>query len=496
VNTHRPQEPTCNGPRRLLLVGCVGALLFFTAFNANAQAAPPAGHDDTAFDFMNVLAAHDLHDIHDERWNVYGQLTLISQWKPAFAAAYSGANSLQTQAEGSFTGSATLFFGVRLWSGAEVYLVPEVISEQPLSHLHGLGGAIPNFELQKTGSETPQLYRSRTYLRQTIGLGGDRVEKTSDPMQLGTKVDKRRVVVTVGNFTVLDVFDHSSVNFDPRQTFFNMAFMTHASWDFPSDARGYSWGGAAELYWDDWAVRIGRVTPPTSPNQLALDLRFWQYYGDELELEHDHEISGQAGAVRLLGYRNRVDSGRFNDAVAAFEADPRKNNAACNPSDISYKATDANAPDLCWVRRENVKLGIGVNVEQHLTDDIGIFARAMYSDGQSEVDAFNSADRSVSIGAVGKGTAWHRPFDVTGIGYGTSWISQAHARYLAMGGIDGFVGDGHLRQAAEGVAEAFYSYNVLRALWLSADYQLIWNPGFNADRGPVNVFGARAHAEF
>ena len=66
----------------------------------------------------------------------------------------------------------------------------------------------------------------------------------------------------------------------------------------------------------------------------------------------------------------------------------------------------------------------------------------MYSDGQTEVDAYNPADRSVSFGAVAKGTAWHRPFDVTGVGFGMSWISDAHARYLAMGGVDGFIGDG------------------------------------------------------
>jgi hypothetical protein len=85
---------------------------------------------------------------------------------------------------------------------------------------------------------------------------------------------------------------------------------------------------------------------------------------------------------------------------------------------------------------------------------------------------------------------------VTGIGSGLSWISSIHAQYLAMGGVDGFVGDGHLRQAAEGVFEVFYSVNLLKALWLTADYQYLWNPGFNADRGPVNIFGTRAHAEF
>jgi hypothetical protein len=65
-----------------------------------------------------------------------------------------------------------------------------------------------------------------------------------------------------------------------------------------------------------------------------------------------------------------------------------------------------------------------------------------------------------------------------------------------MGGVDGFIGDGTIRPAAESVLEAFYSFNVLSSAWVSLDYQHITNPAFNADRGPVDVFGGRVHAEF
>jgi hypothetical protein len=472
--------------------------LFLVPAAARAQDSFPGHHDDAAFDFMNLLAQHDLHSLEEERWNAYGQFTYISNWKLAFAAPYTNANgsinSLLPTAERSFTGSFTLFLGARLWPGAEAYYVPEVIAERPLSDLRGLGGAIQNFELQKTGSETPQLYRSRLYLKQRFDLGGDRVDKTSDPMQLAKKVDSHRIVLTAGNFSFLDVFDKNGVSGDPRETFLNMAFMTHSSWDFPSDARGYSWGATAELYWDDWAFRLGRMAPPQNPNQLQIDFRLLTYYGDALEIEHDHTLLGKSGAVRLLGYRNHVDTGRFADAIATFEADRNKNAADC--TSFNYGSENANAPDLCWVRKPNVKIGIGIDVEQGLFDDIGVFARAMWSDGKSEVDAFNSADRSASIGILGKGTTWHRPFDVAGVGTGLSWISSIHAQYLAMGGVDGFVGDGYLRQGAEGVADVFYSVNLLKALWLTADYQHIWNPGFNVDRGPVNILSGRVHAEF
>jgi len=466
---------------------------------ALAQAAPPGRHEDVAFDVMNVLSQAGLHDLQDERWNAYGQTTYISSWKLPFTAPYTNlngsTNSLLPGHERSFTWSATLFLGARLWKGGEAYFVPEVIAERPLSTLHGLGGAIQNFELQKGGSETPQVYRARLYLRQTIGLGGEPQTMDSNPMQLGTTVDRRRLVVWAGNFSVLDVMDKNGVTGDPRQSFFNMAFMTHASWDFMADARGYTYGAAVEWYWDDWAVRFAHTLPPKNPNQLPVDFRFWQYFGDQLEIEHGHTLFGLPGAVRLLGYRNRVHSGSFDDAIATFQADPTKNAAAC--VDFNYGSQNPGAPDLCWVRKDNVKVGIGLDIEQFVAKDIGLFLRAMWSDGQSEVVAFNAADRSLSFGAVARGSLWNRPFDVTGVGLGLSWISASHARYLALGGIDGFIGDGALRQASEGVFELFYSLNLFKAIWLSGDFQLLWNPAYNADRsGPVTVLGARVHAEF
>ncbi len=489
------------GPIAWLGAACFAACIVFASTSALAQPAPPAAHEDAAFDIMNLLSQHDLHDLDHEAWNAYGQFSYISSWHTPFSAAYTNANSstnsLVPAAEQSSTTTATLFLGLRLWPGAEAYFVPEFISELPFSQLRGIGGAIQNFELQKTGSPTGQVYRSRLYARQTIGFGGGPVEKTSDPMQLATVVDKRRLVVTAGNFTILDMFDKNSVTGDPRRGFLNMAFMTHASWDFPADARGYSYGGVAELYWDDWALRYGRIIPPQLPNSEAVDFRIWEFYGDQIELEHDHVLFGKPGAVRLLGYRNSVYSGAFADAIAAFRANPAENAAGCGSANLyNFGSGNATAPDLCWVRRQNVKMGIGINVEQYITDDIGLFFRGMYSDGQTEVDAYNAADRSLSFGSMAKGSAWRRPFDLAGVGFAMSWISQIHAEYLAMGGVDNFIGDGHLSQAAEGVVDVFYSLNLFKAIWLSADYQYLWNPAYNSDRGPVNIFGARVHAEF
>jgi len=496
--------------RANLVCGAVAASLFFAASGAHAEVSEPSEHPDASFDFMNLLAHHGLHDLDDELWNAYGQLTGITQLKLPFSQAYGqfhGSNhSLSPDEESSFTGTATFYFGLGLWPGGEAYIVPEVIAERPLSGLAGLGSAIQNFELQKTGGEAPAPYLSRVYLRQTIGFGGGTVDKDSDPMQLGRKYDKRRLVLTAGNFSGLDFFDKNTYAGDLRQQFFNMAFLTYAAYDFAADARGYAWGAMAELYWDDWAFRVGRLTPPHDPNQLPIDFQITKYYGDQAEIEHQHRLLRRPGAVRILGYRNRENMGRFDDAIAALAANPADNTTNCPAdSDTSFRyenpdgssvSTNASAPDLCFVRKPNLKLGIGINLEQEIVDDLGVFFRGMYSDGQTEVYSFTSTDRSISLGVMGRGTVWHRGVDRAGIGYGEGWISKAHAEYLGLGGIDGFIGDGKINQAAEHVFEVFYSLNIASPLWVSLDYQHIWNPAYNADRGPVDIFGARLHAEF
>jgi high affinity Mn2+ porin len=473
-------------------------ILFLASPLLHAQNGTPAPRPEEQFSFMQYLTDKGLHDIENENWNAYGQFTYISSWKQAFDAPYTNLNgsinSLLPDAERSFTGTVTLYIGARPWKGAEAYLVPELITEQPLSQLRGLGGAIQNFELQKGGATTPQIYRSRLFLKQTIGLGGEPDVEESGPLQLGTKYDSRRLVFAVGNFSILDFFDTNAFDVDPRQGFLSLGFMTYAAYDFASDARGYSYGGVAEFHWDNWAARVGRITGPKDPNQLPVDFRIFKYHGDQIEVEHKHKIGEQEGMVRVLGYRNRENMGRFSDAIAAFEADPQKNATTCTT--FNYGSNNSGAPDLCWARKPNIKMGIGAFAEQYLGHNIGVFGRGMYSDGKTEVYAYTSTDRSATVGLLGKGEAWRRPKDMVGLGLNSDWISGIHAKYLGMGGVDGFVGDGAITAGAERSIDLFYSANLRKNYWLTGDYQHITNPGFNSARGPVDVLTVRIHGEF
>ncbi|MDD4915277.1 MAG: carbohydrate porin [Methylococcales bacterium] len=447
---------------------------------------------------MQWLADKGLHDINDESWNAYGQMTFINSWKSAFPAAYTNyndsGNSLATNQERSFTGTATLFLAARAWHGGEFYFVPEVISERALSGLKGLGSVIQNFELQKSGGQEPSYYISRGFYKQTWGFGGSKQTVASDPMQLGVTEDSRRLVLRSGEFSILDFFDKNSYSGDLRKQFNNMAFLTYAAYDFAADARGYSWGMVGELDFDQWSFKFGHMLTPKNPNQLALDVQPFKYFGQQIEIEHRHEIAGQPGAVRILGYRNVENMGKFSDAIAAFEANPAHNATTC--TGFNYGSGNASAPDLCWARKTNVKMGAGLNLEQQVWDDIGLFFRGMYSDGQTEVYSYTSTDRSISLGALVKGTRWDRRKDTLGLGFAEGFLSSAHVQYLALGGIDGFIGDGKINYRPEQVVDIFYSFNVWNTVWLTADYQFINNPAYNADRGPVDIYGARIHVEF
>ena len=434
----------------------------------------------------------------DERWNAYGQATYIRNIHDAFSAAYTNLNgspnSLLPEKERSWSATATAYLGVKPWRGAEVFFVPEMIAQVAFSELHGLGGSVQNGELEKTGFSTPIFYRSRLFLRQTWNLGGDASRQESAPMQLAKSVQSRRFVLTAGNLAIIDIFDRNAVAGDIRQQFLSMNFATYAAYDFAADARGYSWGLAGEYFHDEWALRAGRFLGPRLPNQLALEHRFMKYYGDQVELEHQHQLGGRPGKLQFLVYRNVALMGRWNDAIDALRADPGK--AAANCTELNYGSENPTAPDLCYVRGRRVKVGAGVSVEQSLTDDIGVNLRAMKSDGRTEVDAFESADSSLALAALVKGTRWRRAQDSVGIGVAQNWISSAHANFLAMGGVDAFIGDGRIRQRPERAFEAYYNIGVTKLSWLTLDWQRVENPAYNADRGPVNIYGFRLHAEF
>ena len=412
-----------------------------------------------------------------EDWNAKFQSTYVWQKDAAFHSPYFSVNSLSSDPHKSYSFTATAALGVRLWQGSELYLDPEVSQGVAFSDLTGLGG-FTNGELARTSGAKPVFYRARFFLRQTWGLGGGKEIVESRANQLAGDVDKNKGVLTLGNVSVLDIFDNNSYSHDPRTQFLNWAIMTHGAYDYAADSRGYSWGVTFEYDMDDWAVRAGRFIQPKEPNLLKLDAHIFEHYGDQIEIEHVHEIDGKPGKLRLLAFRNHTKMSRYQDA-------------------LNLGALTATTPDLNQVRYSNQnKVGLGLNFEQEINSDIGLFGRAMWADGKTETYAFTEIDHSLSGGLLIKGTSWKRADDTVGLAIAVNGLSNVHRHYLSAGGIGFFLGDGQLNYKNENILEAFYNIKVAKYAWATLDLQHIQNPAYNADRGPVNFAGIRLHTEF
>ncbi len=152
--------------------------------------------------------------------------------------------------------------------------------------------------------------------------------------------------------------------------------------------------------------------------------------------------------------------------------------------------------DIAAVRRYRGRLGIDLNLEQQLTQDLGAFARVGKAAGNVETYEFTDIDRTTSLGLSLKGSSWRRTGDTVGLAGIVNGISASRERYLNAGGLGILIGDGQLpHPGAEEIIEAYYQASVLSFAQLTLDYQWINHPAYNLDRGPVSVFAIRVHIE-
>lgn len=216
---------------------------------------------------------------------------------------------------------------------------------------------------------------------------------------------------------------------------------------------------------------------------MTLDGALGRHYGDQFEVEGNLPLAVPAGPLRgrALIFRNRVDAGRFSDALAL-----------------------GGIPDVGLVRRDQTKTGWGLTLEVPVSHDAGLFLRASRNSGNLETYAFAEIDSQLELGGQFSGASWGRSQDRWGMAYAINGLSDMHQAYLSAGGQGFFLGDGQLSYDNERVFEAYY--RLVLPEWavpigkvqsaLSAGVQLITNPGYNRDRGPVTTYTLRWHSEF
>ncbi|WP_197433689.1 MULTISPECIES: carbohydrate porin [unclassified Bradyrhizobium] len=421
----------------------------------------------------NYRPSASLDDTESNRWEIHGQTTYLPQGYPSFRALYSGPNSLSPAAQAKATWSNSLFLNARLWEGGEVYYNPELLQGFGLNDTVGAAG-FPNGEAQKSNFPYPHYNTSRLFLRQTFGFGGEQEELPSGPGQLAGKVDVSRLTLQAGKFPVVDVFDGNAYAKDTRKDFMNWSLWAPGAFDYSADKVGLTYGVSAELNQKHWALRGGYFLMVAESNSNHFDTRAPERGQYVIELETRYSLFSQPGKLRTLGWLTSAYMGSFRETL---------DNPALNL-------------DITQTRKGRTKYGYVINLEQAITDDLGLFARWSWNDGRTETMTFSDINGSLSGGLSIKGTKWGRPDDVIGIGGAVNAISRDFRDFLAVGGLGVLVGDGALNYRRERVLETYYSLALSKAFTLTADYQLIVNPAYNADRGPISIFSGRLHGEF
>ena len=135
-------------------------------------------------------------------------------------------------------------------------------------------------------------------------------------------------------------------------------------------------------------------------------------------------------------------------------------------------------------------------MEQNVTANLRLAGRFGWNEGQHESYAYTEDDQTFIVGGDYAGSSWRRKQDKIGVAFVTNAIKKDHQNYLKLGGLGFLLGDGRLNYAREDILEAYYNAHAWRGLYFAFDNQFIEHPGYNQDRGPVNVESVRMHLEF
>lgn len=407
---------------------------------------------------------------------IHGQTTLVEQAHDAFRSPYQGANSLAPDAEGRETFDATLFAGFRPWRGGEAWINPEIDQGFGLSNTLGVAG-FPSGEAYKVGKASPYFRLQRLFFRQTFDLSGkaDTVDAAANQMS-GSRAENY-VAVTVGKFSVTDVFDANDLAHDPRHDVLNWALIDAGTFDYAADAWGYTVGAAVEWRQGAWSMRSGVFDLSNVPNSEKLDSHFGQFQLID-EVERRYSIAGHAGSLKVTGFLTRGRMGRYADAIA-----------------LGLETNSAASTAL--VRHYRSRTGVSVNLQQQLNDTVSLFARAGLAGGDSEPYEFSDIDRTASGGLSVNGARWGRKDDTVVLAGVVDGISDEHRRYLVAGGLGILVGDGRLpHYGTENILETYYDIGLNKIVHVAFDVQAVDNPAYNRDRGPVAIGAIRVHAQF
>ena len=411
----------------------------------------------------------------DQRLYVGGQMNFIFQRHGDFRSPYTGPQSFRPDSEQALSRVLTLFTGLRLGRGWEVFLDIESTGGRGLSDAFGLAG-FTNLDVVRNPSLGNAPYLARLMIRKIIALSSQQTDVDATPLALAARVPARRLDIRAGKLGVVDFFDVNAVGSDSHLQFTNWTVANSGAYDYAADTRGYTYGVIVEYDTPRWSVRGAEALMPTVANGIVLDWNVARARGENVEVEL-RPIAGMV--LRLLGYANHANMGSYTAAIHAFEDGQE------------------TPPDIQAHRQQGrVKYGVGTNVEYRSRTGVRSFARVGWNDGDSESFAYTEVNSTAATGLDVSGERWGRSADRLGAAFVSNGLSDPHRAYLQRGGLGFLLGDGTLTYGREDILESYYTAHAWRGVFASAGVQYILHPGYNRARGPVFVQMTRLHVDF
>lgn len=441
--------------------------------------------------------------------SLHVQQTFVMQYHPSFRSSVApGDKSLNATTENNLSSTTTLYFGAKLWKNGEVYFNPEVAAGSGFSGATGLAGFC-NGETFRVGSPAPSVYIARLFFRQLIPLTKEQTYRAEDQNILARMVPSERIIITLGKFSLSDIFDQNVTSHDPKASLLNWAMMDAGAWDYPSNTRGYTYALSVKLVKKKFIMRFCTAVNALWSNGLVAEgfMPTFKNYADghgenlELILPLKKDFSN---TFKIMVYANHGRMESYADATRSLLSDTSAANREVvgSPTSLNDSSSHLVSPALDRLRGKGGpyygKWGVVLNWEMTVGKNNMVFARASWNDGKHETWMYTEIDESICVGTFLACGRIKRPDDRLRIAVAVNGISKDHAAFLKAGGYGFIIGDGlgHYPHGISPECILEIQYNLhYQMLTISPDYQFILNPAYNSARGPVNVLGLRMHFE-
>src|ERR1039457_6914277 len=419
-----------SNPRNKPLLFFCSLMAFATSTAACVQGSGPPAELPSALDPKGPVVTMFPHPENSQYW-LSGQANIIFQGRLPFHSPYQGPDSFRNSAEYKTSLLGTLYTALRptnsIRYNTDLIFDVESAGGRGLSEALGLAG-FTNLDVVRNPYLSGTPYLARYEIHQVFGLTPRTVPQEQNFFALAPSVPARRVEIRAGKMTLPDFFDVNDVGSDSHLQFMNWTVDNNGAWDYAADTRGYTVGGMAEYDDRTWSLRYGFFAMPIVANGIDMDWAFSRAHGQNGEFELRHSfVANRKGVQRMLFYANRAHMGSYREAVDAFLA-----------------GTDKTPNILLHEHFSALKYGFGYNAEQEVTENLRVFGRFGWNEGQNESFAYTEVDQTVLAGAAHAGTRWHRPVDKIGLAVVSNAIKSDHQEYLKLGGLGFLLGDGNL----------------------------------------------------